>query len=144
VFDLLWRLYILSNPDNLDRDSPYLAARNSRFKINNCIGFGQTEKKYDWCPNGCSKRLFLQKDGSLICTKCGKTITEDQQQREQQHAKLSLKHDDRPGAPIVISQQRRKRKATGLAGNEGSLTEEDINDLKEFGIQASDLRDYIG
>ena len=129
----------MSLPEN--RDSPMEQYKQSRFKINNLFGFSQTQKN-DWCPGGCA-RLKPYHNNGLICPKCGKIITRKQPQRNT--SKLTLKSGTGSGAPFefVISQNKPKRKAKHLPGNE-DLTEEDITDLKAGGITPTDIRDYAG
>ncbi|PWU81109.1 MAG: hypothetical protein DLM72_08685 [Candidatus Nitrosopolaris wilkensis] len=102
------------------------------------IGFGETaEYKSDWCPsNVCKVRMRLEPNGDLNCQECGRTVSKEQQQQQQQQVKISLKHDNNPGAPIIISQKDKndKRKAKFDMPN-NSLTDEDLDDLRNMGYR---------
>jgi hypothetical protein len=126
----------LSNPDNLDQDSPYLAAMRDRYKINNLVGFGsETTNKIEWCPtNVCNVRMRLDANGDLKCQECGLTITKTQQQQQQDKTKLNLKQNNGPTTPIVISQKSKGRDKRKWDTPNNELSDEDLDDLCRMGF----------
>jgi uncharacterized protein YbaR (Trm112 family) len=133
----------LSNPDSLDRDSPYLAARNNRFKINNLVGFGQIEKKNQWCipcySSGLGRLISSPKEGEedmLYCRNCGKSYSIDDINKTKPTQNLAK--PQQTSRPILISQKSKAakpRKQVGSVNDE--LTDEDIGDLRSSGIEPS-------
>jgi uncharacterized protein YbaR (Trm112 family) len=140
---MLWRFYILSNPDNLNRDSPYLAARNNRFKINNLVGFGETEKNNGWClpchGSGLNRLIPSPKPdekGKLYCRNCGKSYSIDDINKTKPTQNLAK--PQQASGPFVISQKRKEKRVREQIGSiNDTLSPEDIDDIRARGVEPS-------
>ena len=129
----------LSNPDNLDRDSPNLAARNNRFKINNLVGFGQIEKKNQWCipcySSGLGRLIPSPKEGEkdmLYCPNCGKSYSINEINKTKPTADLAK--PQQTSGPILICQKgKHDRRKVKFDTINNQLSDEDLNDLRSMG-----------
>jgi len=135
----------LSNPDNLDSESPYLAAKRQRFRVTNLVGFGSETKRNEFCLpcyNSGLGRLIPspkpdQKD-MLYCRNCGTSYNNSDIDEQQKETKLGLKHGEGQSKTFMISKKSKgskPRKQVGSVNDE--LTDEDISDLRSSGINVS-------
>jgi uncharacterized Zn finger protein (UPF0148 family) len=126
----------LSIEDN--RDSPYQQMRRDRYKINNLVNFGSetTSNKNDWCPSlVCKVRLVVNREGIIQCPECGRIITKEQQFHKQEQLKLQQNTGTRKS--FVISQSTNSKQRKQIGSTNDSLTDEDVSDLRNMGINVS-------
>lgn len=125
--------------DNFDRDSPYLAMKRDKYRINNLVGFGsETTNKNDWCPsNVCKVRLVVNRDGLIQCPECGRNVTKEQQQQKQEQKELKLQQNAGTPKSFVISQSVKTKTRKQIGSVNDSLTDEDVSDLRNMGINIS-------
>lgn len=125
----------MSLPENRN-DSPYEEYKHNRHKINNLVGFGQIQKKNDWCPsNVCNVRLVVNREGITLCPECGRTVTKEQQQQKQEQKPLKLQQNEGPPKPIIISQKRKGKDKPKFNDVNAELSDEDLNDLRSMGYR---------
>jgi uncharacterized Zn finger protein (UPF0148 family) len=127
----------LSIEDN--RDSPYQQMKRDRYKINNLVSFGSetTSNKNEWCPSLiCKVRLVVNREGIILCPECGRTVTKEQQQQEQEQKQLKLQQNESPKS-FVISQSTKSKQRKQIGSTNDSLSEEDLKDLANAGINVS-------
>jgi uncharacterized protein YbaR (Trm112 family) len=141
---LLWRFYILIDDGyySYDRDSPYLATKNNRFKINNLTWTSSYAEK-SWCKPCYSSGLGRlipspkadEKD-KLYCRNCGKSYNISDIDKQQQEQKNLTATSAKSSGPIVISQKsknKRDKPKFDIVNNE--LTDEDLEDLRGLGFR---------
>lgn len=139
---LLWRFYILIDDGyySYDRDSPYLAAKNNRFKINNLTWTSPYAEK-SWCKlcysSGLGRLIPSPKSDEkdkLYCRNCDKSYGMDEIDKRTKTTR-NLNKPQQTSGPFVISQKRKGKDKPKCDSPNNELTEDDLKDLRSMGYR---------
>jgi hypothetical protein len=124
--------------DDYSRDSPHVAELRDRNTVRTAL-WGHIPKKLPWCAI-CKGKRYVLKENNYYYSNCGHERPTATAVQEEMEKKLNLKHGQNTG-PLIISQVKKRRR--NILEENGSMTEEDLEDLAAAGIYPASFRDYF-